>query len=182
MTIKGRYELLYISIPLVILAFLYANKFTVVGMGEDFSANLGLNYNRVVNIGVSIVALIYSLVVITVGRITFLGLIVPNMVTILGTISIILILLFIVIGLNGNNWRYLLTRRIPKIEAIIITGASIAFSSLLYRFLFQKEKNNIMILLLVGLVLGTLFQSISSFMQMIIDSNEFLHIQDICYG
>lgn len=39
-----------------------------------------------------------------------------------------------------------------------------------------------MILLLVGLVLGTLFQSISSFMQMIIDSNEFLHIQDICYG
>ena len=60
MTIKGRYELLYISIPLVILAFLYANKFTVVGMGEDFSANLGLNYNRVVNIGVSIVALIYS--------------------------------------------------------------------------------------------------------------------------
>ena len=104
------------------MAFLYANKFTVVGMGEDFSANLGLNYNRVVNIGVSIVALIYSLVVITVGRITFLGLIVSNMVTILGTISIILILLFIVIGLNGNNWRYLLTRRIPKIEAIIITG------------------------------------------------------------
>lgn len=82
MIIKGRYELLYISIPLIIIAFTYANKFTVAGMGEDFSANLGLNYNRVVNIGVAIVALISSLVIITVGRIPFLGLIIPNIVTI----------------------------------------------------------------------------------------------------
>lgn len=82
MIIKGRYELLYISIPLIIIAFTYANKFTVAGMGEDFSANLGLNYNRVVNIGVGIVALISSLVIITVGRIPFLGLIIPNIVTI----------------------------------------------------------------------------------------------------
>src|SRR5690554_3811068 len=83
MIIKGRYELLYISIPLLIVAFLYANKFTIAGMGEDFAANLGLNYNRVINVGVSIVALISSLVIITVGRIPFLGLIVPNIVTIL---------------------------------------------------------------------------------------------------
>lgn len=82
MIIKGRYELLYISIPLLVIAFLYANKFTVAGMGEDFSANLGLNYNRVVNIGIGIVALISSLVIITVGRIPFLGLIIPNIVTI----------------------------------------------------------------------------------------------------
>ena len=82
MVIKGRYELLYISIPLLVVAFLYANKFTIAGMGEDFAANLGLSYNRVVNVGVSIVALISSLVIITVGRIPFLGLIVPNIVTI----------------------------------------------------------------------------------------------------
>ena len=82
MIIKGRYELLYISIPLIIIAFTYANKFTVAGMGEDFSVNLGLNYNRVVNIGIGIVALISSLVIITVGRIPFLGLIIPNIVTI----------------------------------------------------------------------------------------------------
>jgi len=81
MVIKGRYELLYISIPLVIIGFLYANQFTLAGMGEDFSVNLGLNYNRVVNIGIAIVALISSIVVITVGQIPFLGLIVPNMVT-----------------------------------------------------------------------------------------------------
>lgn len=82
MIIKGRYELLYISIPLVIIAFIYANRFTVAGMGEDFAANLGVNYNLIVNIGVTIVALITSLVIITVGRIPFLGLIIPNMVTI----------------------------------------------------------------------------------------------------
>lgn len=81
MVIKGRYELLYISIPLVVIAYLYANKFTLAGMGEDISVNLGLNYNSVVNLGISIVALISSIVVITIGQIPFLGLIVPNMVT-----------------------------------------------------------------------------------------------------
>ncbi len=83
MIIKGRYELLYFSVPLMIIAYLYANKFTLAGMGEDFSISLGLNYNQVVNIGVSIVALMTALVVITVGRIPFLGLIIPNIVGIL---------------------------------------------------------------------------------------------------
>ncbi len=81
MIIKGRYELLYISIPFVVLAFLYANKFTVAGMGKDFSVSLGLNYNQVVSIGLVIVALISSTVIITVGRIPFLGLIIPNLVS-----------------------------------------------------------------------------------------------------
>lgn len=80
MVIKGRYELLYISIPLVFISFLYANKFTVAGMGEDFSANLGLNYDRIVNLGVIIVALISAVVIITVGRIPFLGIIISNIV------------------------------------------------------------------------------------------------------
>ena len=81
MIIKGRYELLYISIPIVVIAFFYANKITLAGIGEEFSISLGLNYNRVVNIGISIVALISSTVVITVGQIPFLGLVVPNIVS-----------------------------------------------------------------------------------------------------
>ncbi|WP_100408286.1 ABC transporter permease [Bacillus solitudinis] len=79
--LKGRYELLYISIPLVIVAFLYANRFTIAGMGEDFSKNLGLNYKTVVNIGLVIVALVTSVVILTVGMIPFLGLIIPNIVS-----------------------------------------------------------------------------------------------------
>lgn len=80
--VKGRYELLYISIPILIIAYLFANTFTVAGMGEEFSVNLGLNYKQVVNIGLIIVALITSVVILTVGMIPFLGLIIPNLVTI----------------------------------------------------------------------------------------------------
>jgi iron complex transport system permease protein len=80
--IQGRYELLYISIPIVLVAYLYANKFTIAGMGEEFSVNLGLNHRQVVNIGLVIVALVTTVVVLTVGMIPFLGLIIPNIVTI----------------------------------------------------------------------------------------------------
>ena len=81
MIMKGNYELLYLSIPVVVIAFLYANKFTVAGMGEDFATNLGLKYNSVVNIGLIIVAVISAVTIITVGNIPFLGLIVPNIVS-----------------------------------------------------------------------------------------------------
>lgn len=154
------------------------------------------------------------------------------------SISAVFIILFIFPGINSSNWGYFLSRRIPKVVAIIITGGSIAlssmifqtitnnriltpsvlgldslymliqtsvvfilgsssviimnknlnfivtivlmiiFSGLLYKSLFNQEKSNILTLLLVGLILGTLFQSLSSFMQMMIDPNEFLHIQD----
>lgn len=79
---QGRYELLYLSIPLVIMAYLFANRFTIAGLGEDFSTNLGLNYRLVVNTGLTIVALITAIVILTVGTIPFLGLIVPNVVSI----------------------------------------------------------------------------------------------------
>ncbi|MNW39207.1 Iron-uptake system permease protein FeuB [compost metagenome] len=82
MIMQGRYELLYISVPLVVLAYVYANKFTVAGMGEEFSVNLGLNYKQVVNVGLVLVALVTSVVLLTVGSIPFLGLIIPNLVTI----------------------------------------------------------------------------------------------------
>lgn len=79
--VKGRFELLYLSIPLVFLAFLYANKFTIAGMGEDFSTNLGLKYNQIVNLGLIIVSLVTAMVTIIVGAVPFLDLIVPNIVS-----------------------------------------------------------------------------------------------------
>src|SRR5699024_166922 len=51
MIMSGNYELMYVSIPILIIAYLFANKFTIAGMGEDFARNLGLNYRQVVNIG-----------------------------------------------------------------------------------------------------------------------------------
>jgi iron complex transport system permease protein len=83
LTMKGRYELLYISIPVLIIAYLYAKRFTIAGMGEEFSVNLGLPYKQVVNVGLVIIALVSSVVMLSVGTIPFLGLVVPNLVTIL---------------------------------------------------------------------------------------------------
>ena len=80
--LKGNYEMLYFTIPLLIIAFLYANKFNLVGMGEEMSIGLGLNYKAVTNIGVLIVSLISALVVIVIGNIPFLGLVVPNIISI----------------------------------------------------------------------------------------------------
>ncbi|WP_026695181.1 ABC transporter permease [Peribacillus kribbensis] len=82
MVMAGRYEMIYISVPLMILAYFYADKFTLAGMGEDFAGSLGLKYRLTVNIGLVIVALSTAAVLLTVGTIPFLGLIVPNIVSI----------------------------------------------------------------------------------------------------
>lgn len=82
MILKGNYEILYLTVPLVILAYVYANRFTVAGMGEDFATNLGLNYKKVVNLGLVIVSLVTVSIVVTAGNIPFIGLIIPNIVSI----------------------------------------------------------------------------------------------------
>ncbi|MFS2324739.1 ABC transporter permease [Brucella sp. H1_1004] len=79
--LRGRYELLYLSFALTVIAYIAADRFTVAGMGEDFTTNLGLNYRRVVTLGLIIVSMVSASVVVTVGMIPFLGLIVPNVVS-----------------------------------------------------------------------------------------------------
>lgn len=80
MVLRGRYELVYLIVPLVVLAFLFANHFNIVGMGKDFSSNLGVNYNLVLFMGLTIAAMITASVVVVVGSISYIGLIVPNLV------------------------------------------------------------------------------------------------------
>ncbi|GEP79220.1 iron ABC transporter permease [Staphylococcus carnosus] len=79
---SGRYEILYLSIPLLIVTYIFANYFTIAGMGKDFSHNLGVNYERIMMFGLTITATMTALVVVTVGALPFLGLIVPNIVSI----------------------------------------------------------------------------------------------------
>ncbi|MCE5148695.1 MULTISPECIES: ABC transporter permease [Staphylococcus] len=79
---SGRYEVLYLSIPLLIVTYIFANYFTIAGMGKDFSHNLGVNYDRIMMFGLTITATMTALVVVTVGTLPFLGLIVPNIVSI----------------------------------------------------------------------------------------------------
>jgi iron complex transport system permease protein len=79
--IRGRYEIVFISLPLIAAAFVFANHFNIVGMGEDLSKNLGVNYNLALFMGLSLAALITASVVVTVGSIPYLGLITPNIVS-----------------------------------------------------------------------------------------------------
>ncbi len=81
LVIKGRYELIFLGLPFLIIAYLYANKFTIAGMGDSFANNLGVNHKAIVMVGLVIVAIITSTVVVTVGSIPYIGIIVPNIVT-----------------------------------------------------------------------------------------------------
>lgn len=157
---------------------------------------------------------------------------------ILSIIVTVVTLLFLGIGLNERNFQYAISKRIPKIIAMILTGGAIGVSSLIfqtitnnriltpsilgldslyvllqttlifmlgsknkitadaninfvisvgvmvlfsiiiYKFLFKKGSKNIFTLLLIGIVAGTLFESLTTFMQVLIDPIEFLSVQD----
>jgi iron complex transport system permease protein len=81
--LQGRYEMIYLCLPAIALTYFYANRFTVVGMGEAFSKNLGLNYRATINLGLFCVSLTVSVIMITVGAIPFLGLVIPNIISLL---------------------------------------------------------------------------------------------------
>ena len=80
LVLAGRYEIVFLIVPLVIISFIYANHFNIVGMGENFSKNLGVNYKLVMFGGLTISAVITASVIVTVGTISYIGLIVPNIV------------------------------------------------------------------------------------------------------
>lgn len=79
--LRGRYELLWIAAAVAAVAYLYADRFTMAGLGRDLSVNLGLSYERTVSAGLAIVAAVTGITVVVVGAVPFLGLIVPNLVT-----------------------------------------------------------------------------------------------------
>lgn len=79
--LSGRYELLWISLALTIAAWFAADRFTVIGMGESVCANLGVHYGRWMTFGMVIVAMVTASIVVTAGVIPFIGLIVPNIVS-----------------------------------------------------------------------------------------------------
>ena len=78
---QGRYELLWGVGIITILAAIIADRFTVSGMGRDFSVNVGLNYRRVQLTGMAMIAVISGVVIVVIGVLPFLGLIVPNIVS-----------------------------------------------------------------------------------------------------
>ncbi len=66
----------------------------------------------------------------------------------------------------------------PRLLFIVNVAAMVLFSSVLYRWLFSGSRRSLHLLVLVGIVFGVLFRSLSGFMQRILDPNEFVLLQD----
>lgn len=77
----GRYEYLWFIILVSILIFIYADRLTLAGLGEDVATSLGVNYNRIVLLGTALISFVVGIIAAVIGNIPFLGLIVPNIVS-----------------------------------------------------------------------------------------------------
>ncbi|MEF3122336.1 ABC transporter permease [Kocuria flava] len=79
--LRGQYEVLWIVLLVVVAVFLVADRLTVAGLGEDVATNVGLDYHRTVLLGTGLIAVATGVVTVVVGNLPFLGLIVPNIVS-----------------------------------------------------------------------------------------------------
>lgn len=77
----GRYEFLWLIVIVTVIIFIYADRLTLAGLGQDVATSLGVNYNRIVILGTGLISLIVGIVAAVIGNLPFLGLIVPNIVS-----------------------------------------------------------------------------------------------------
>lgn len=79
--LRGRYEILWAAALMVALAWWTADRLTVLSLGEETAVGLGLDYARMMQVGLLIVSVTAAVTVVTVGLIPFVGLVAPNLVT-----------------------------------------------------------------------------------------------------
>ena len=139
--LSGRYETLFVSIPALLLAYVFAQRFVLAGLGEDFAVNLGMNYKRTMALGLVLVSIVTAVVIVTVGSIPFLGLIVPNLVALylgdnlkltLPHTAVVGALLVLVCDLTGRLVIYPYEISVSLIMGII--GSVVFLSMLLKRY------------------------------------------------
>ena len=78
---RGQYEPLWIVLVVAIAIFIAADRFTVAGLGKEIATNVGLSYERVILLGTAMIAIATGVVTVVIGNLPFLGLIVPNIVS-----------------------------------------------------------------------------------------------------
>lgn len=79
--LRGQYEVLWLVALVVVAVFVVADRFTVAGLGEDVATNVGLNYRAVMLLGTALIAVATGVVTVVIGNLPFLGLIVPNIIS-----------------------------------------------------------------------------------------------------
>lgn len=78
---KGQYEVLWIVLAVVVAVFFFADRLTIAGLGEELATNVGVNYQRMMLLGTALIAIATGVVTVVVGNLPFVGLIVPNLVS-----------------------------------------------------------------------------------------------------
>ena len=99
--------------------------------------------------------------------------------SVLGLDSLYILIQTMLVFFVGMDSKLMMNRNYNFILCIVIM---VIASFFLYKKLFEKSNNNIMFLLLLGMIFGTLFKSISTFMQVVIDPNEYASLQSKLYA
>ncbi|WP_164670897.1 iron chelate uptake ABC transporter family permease subunit [Virgibacillus doumboii] len=161
-----RKKTIILAVIAVILAFLY--------ILYDLRGNIGYILPRRI---MEVVAIIITGAAIAFSTTVFMTITNNRILTpsILGLDSLYLLLQTAIIFIFGSQSLVMMS---SNINYFISVGAMVLFSLLFYRFLFRGEKNNIYFLLLIGMILGTFFGSVTDFMQVLIDPNEFMVARD----
>lgn len=73
------YKLILLTVPLLILIYLFSQYFSVMNLGREQASGLGVAYQQIELIGIVIVSIATAAVLLTVGNIPFIGLVVPNL-------------------------------------------------------------------------------------------------------
>ncbi|MBC3189640.1 iron chelate uptake ABC transporter family permease subunit [Pseudonocardia sp. C8] len=79
--LRGQYELLWIVALVTLAAFLVADRLTVAGLGREIATNMGVNHRAVLLTGTAMVAVVTGVTTVVIGALPFLGLVVPNVVS-----------------------------------------------------------------------------------------------------
>ena len=152
-----------------LLLLITASLFLFLNMGNNWAFALRLRGVKVAAILIVSCCVAYSSVAFQ--TITNNRILTPS---IMGFESVYLLLQTIIVYMYGDTT----FRVLSSIDNFLLSVASmIGFAFLIYLLIYRKGKNNLYLLLLVGIILGTLFNSLSSFMQLLIDPNDYFIVQ-----
>ena len=152
-----------------LLLILFAALFLFYGIGANWEFALKLRSLKLVAILVVSGSVAYSTVAFQ--TITNNRILTPS---IMGFESVYLLLQTIIVYIYGDS-TYKVLGSLGNFSLSVIS--MIGFAFLLYLLIYKKGKDNLYLLLLVGIILGSLFNSLSSFMQLLIDPNDYFIIQ-----
>lgn len=78
---SDNYQLIFLVFPFLIIIYLFSHYFSVMNLGKDQVTTLGVPYLIVETIGITIVSIATSAVILTAGSIPFIGIIIPNLIS-----------------------------------------------------------------------------------------------------